>query len=89
MQYECECGCGEKIEKTIAFSTACRMRIRRNPVMKRNKNVTNDNKSVTNGNTVVTKRNKESNAGVTETCGREGCTNPKHKDWYWCKEHIS
>lgn len=29
MQYQCECGCGAKVEKTIAASNACRMRIKR------------------------------------------------------------
>lgn len=27
MQYDCECGCGEKVQRTIAASGACRVRI--------------------------------------------------------------
>lgn len=83
MLYDCECGCGEKIEKTIAFSTACRMRIRRgsvtkdnSTVTKRNTVVTKDNKDVIERNKDVTIHNTDTIEVVTEgacpTCKREG-----------------
>lgn len=36
MEYDCECGCGVKVEKTISASDACRMRIKRGHVRNTN-----------------------------------------------------
>ena len=62
MKYSCECGCGVQIEKRIAASDACRMRIKRALLVR------NTNTSVRETNTLVRKENntvRESNSTTT------------------------
>jgi len=67
MLYKCECGCGKEVEKTIAAGQACRMRIRRNTVIKHNKveeSVIEHNK----GNVIVIEDNNDEYATLTVPC---------------------
>jgi hypothetical protein len=70
MQYDCECGCGEKVEKTIAFSDACRMRVKRNTVRNPNTTVRKTNNSVQLTNIPVRNPNKEVVYLYTPSCPR-------------------
>ena len=55
MEYPCECGCGEMVAKTIVFSQACRMRMRRGVIKD---NVKKDNKPSLEPQNDVIKHNK-------------------------------
>jgi hypothetical protein len=70
MQYPCECGCGVKIEKTLAVSDACRKRIVRNQD-KVNQNVRKPDKFETESLHNVRKEDKNvtNNLPITEDDG--------------------
>ena len=88
MLYKCECGCGAEVEKTIASSQACRMRIRRDSVTKHNENVTEDNIDDTEALQNVTEAYQDEYEVEQMPCRVCNTKAPydENRDGYYCKK---